>query len=113
MVGNLGKYASYWKFALADSQLGKGTFSAAHMRALEGRTIELEALKRQSLVSEEAWLAGETPKKTRCPLMKFGGGPEVKTPPRFLGSEWWFTLSCTCCKPAISMATSETSLFLK
>lgn len=62
MVGNLGKYASYWKFALADSQLGKGTFSAAHMRALEGRTIELEALKRQSLVSEEAWLAGETPK---------------------------------------------------
>lgn len=64
MVQRQDSYASYWKFALADSQLGKGTFSGAQMRALEGKTIELDALKRQSLVSDDSWLAGEQQRNT-------------------------------------------------
>lgn len=51
------KVLSYWRAALADSQLGKGAFSASQVRGLNGRGITLDQLRSQNIETDDAWLA--------------------------------------------------------
>ena len=57
MSDEVSKVLSYWRAALADSQLGRGAFSAAQVRGLNGRGITLDQLKAQSVELNDAWLA--------------------------------------------------------
>lgn len=76
-------YATYWKVALADAQLGRGTYTAAQMRALEARTVDMALLKEQSLASQDAWLGGEGDRNAISPdivkdWLKADGGQWVR-----------------------------------
>jgi hypothetical protein len=51
------KILSYWRAALADSQLGRGAFTASQVRGLNGRGITLDQLKGQTVETHDAWLA--------------------------------------------------------